>query len=215
MQRISRFLRVVVPPFLMHCALSEVATAQQTVNYASASGRVTDPSDALVAGASVSARETQTGVRSNTTSDSEGRFRFPYLKPGPYEIEVRAAGFNTAGMPVTLKVGSAADLIFQLTVASIETKANVSGQTEGLKPREHRSQSPFLKVRSRIFRSMDAIFWIPHWLFPGSLRPTRRAINSFPRRQRLPGRGCPSTASAISQIATLWTDFPPTMTRPA
>src|SRR5262245_41780983 len=119
----------------MHCALSEVASAQQTVNYASASGRVTDPSDALVAGASVSGRAPQTGVRSATTSDSEGRFRFPYLKPGPYEIEVRASGFNMVAMPVTLKVGATADLVFQLTVASVETKVNVSGQTESSEER--------------------------------------------------------------------------------
>lgn len=102
--------------------------AQQTVNYASASGRVTDPSAALIAGATVTARETETGIRSTSTTDSEGRFRFPYLKPGPYEIEVRATGFGTLSRSINLTLGATVDLALQLTVANVETKVTVNAE---------------------------------------------------------------------------------------
>jgi Carboxypeptidase regulatory-like domain/TonB dependent receptor-like, beta-barrel len=189
MHRMSRLLRVLVLIFLSQCFLSGVAIAQQTINYASASGRVTDPSDALVAGATVFARETQTGVRTTATTDSEGRFRFPYLKPGPYEIEVHASGFTAAAMPVTLKVGSSADLAFHLTIASVETKVNVSAQTEGLETGRTQiagtvpqSEIQDLPINGRSF--LDAALVVP------GVSPTNTASNQlFAETSAVPGQG--------------------------
>src|SRR5690242_15234000 len=115
-------LRIVLSVFLVHFAIAGTALSQQTINYATASGRVTDPTNAVVSGAEVSARETDTNLTSSTTTDSEGRFRFPYLKPGPYEITVRAAGFADAKRNVTLTVGAAFELAVSLNVASLETE---------------------------------------------------------------------------------------------
>src|SRR5687768_14748599 len=66
--------------------LHAAAGAQQSVDVASISGRVTDPSGAVVAGAQVAARHIHTNVTATTATDTEGRFRLPYLKIGPYEI---------------------------------------------------------------------------------------------------------------------------------
>src|SRR5689334_15688475 len=86
--------RVLFSVLLVHTYVATgVTLAQQTINYASVSGRVTDPTDAVVGGAQVTARETETNLSSTTSTDQEGRFRFPYLKPGQYEISVMAAGF--------------------------------------------------------------------------------------------------------------------------
>ena len=63
-------------------ACAQPAAAQQSVDYASVSGRVTDQQGAVVPGALVSARQTQTNVTTETVTDSSGRFRFPYLKIG-------------------------------------------------------------------------------------------------------------------------------------
>ena len=70
--------------------------AQETVNYASVSGRVTDPQGAVVPGALVTARQTETNVMAEVVTDEEGRFRFPYLKVGQYEIAVHLEGFADA-----------------------------------------------------------------------------------------------------------------------
>jgi len=68
-----------------------ILLVQQTINYASVRGRVTDPTGAVVSGAAVTTRETNTNLTAMAMTDQEGRFRFAYLKPGSYEITVRAA----------------------------------------------------------------------------------------------------------------------------
>src|SRR4030095_15778040 len=89
------FDRVVRATLLVVCAAAwaNTAVAQETVNYASVSGRVTDPSGAMVPGAQVTVRHTDTNSSAAAETDGEGRFRFPYLKVGPYEITVRKPGF--------------------------------------------------------------------------------------------------------------------------
>lgn len=76
-------------------ASARIAAAQETVNYASISGRVTDPQGSAVPDAQVTARQTETNVTGETVTDQQGRFRFPYLKVGPYEIKVRLPGSLT------------------------------------------------------------------------------------------------------------------------
>ncbi len=105
------------------------AAAQQSVDYASVSGRVTDQQGAVVPGAQVSARQTQTNVTTETVTDSSGRFRFPYLKVGRYELKVRLQGFADLTRTLDLAVGSAFDLSLVLSVAGLETSVSVSGDT--------------------------------------------------------------------------------------
>jgi hypothetical protein len=102
------------------------AAAQETVNFASVSGRVTDPSGAVVPGAQVTARQTDTNLTGEATTDSDGRFRFPYLKVGPYEIVVRLSGFADATRKLTLTVGSAFELPIALRLATLEDQVTVS-----------------------------------------------------------------------------------------
>ena len=54
--------------------------AQETVNQASISGRVVDSQGAVVPGAVVTARHTDTNLAAETATDQAGRFRFPYLQ---------------------------------------------------------------------------------------------------------------------------------------
>jgi len=101
--------------------------AQQSVDYASVSGRVTDPQGAVIPGAHVSARQTETNVTAETVTDAAGRFRFPYLKVGAYELKVRMQGFTDLSRTLSLTVGSAFDLPLTLSVAGLETSVSVSG----------------------------------------------------------------------------------------
>ena len=104
-----------------------MASAQETVNYASVSGRVTDPQGAVVAGAQVTARQTETNIAREAVTDSEGRFRFPYLRLGPYEIAVRHAGFADTTRRLNLTVGSAFDLPIALAIEAVAESVTVSG----------------------------------------------------------------------------------------
>jgi len=57
-------------------------------------GTVTDPAGAVIAGASVTATQTDTGIVRETTTNAEGIYEIRYLRPGPYVLEVKAAGFR-------------------------------------------------------------------------------------------------------------------------
>jgi outer membrane receptor protein involved in Fe transport len=102
--------------------------AQETVNSASVSGRVTDPQGAAVPGASVSARQVETNVSRDTVTDQEGRFRLSYLKVGRYEITVRLQGFGDVIRALMLTAGSAFELPVSLTLGTVETSVTVSAE---------------------------------------------------------------------------------------
>ena len=106
--------------------------AQQSVDYASVSGRVTDPQGGILAGAQVTARHTETNLTAETTTDTAGRFRFPHLKIGSYEVRIRLQGFADLSRHLTLTVGAAFDLPLTLTLASVDTNVTVSAAAVAL-----------------------------------------------------------------------------------
>jgi Carboxypeptidase regulatory-like domain len=66
----------------------------QSIN-ASIAGTITDPSGALVPGASVKLTNQGTGVRLTTETNSAGRYAFPAVPPGAtYSLTVTKAGFQ-------------------------------------------------------------------------------------------------------------------------
>jgi hypothetical protein len=109
-------------------AVPAAAVAQETVNQASISGRVVDPQRAVVPGAVVTARNTDTNLAAESVTDQAGRFRFPYLRVGPYEITVRLAGFADVTRRLTLTVGSAFEVPVMLAVAGVTSDVTVTGQ---------------------------------------------------------------------------------------
>jgi hypothetical protein len=57
-------------------------------------GLVRDPSGAVVPGADVTAASIANGYQETQSTDSRGRYVFPSLKPGSYELTVRLRGFQ-------------------------------------------------------------------------------------------------------------------------
>src|SRR3954454_13020574 len=49
-------------------------------------GQVTDPTNAVVPGATLTIRNTETGLKRSANTDDTGRFNFPQLKPGIYIV---------------------------------------------------------------------------------------------------------------------------------
>ncbi len=119
----------------MHCRIifslalaATLAPAQETVSYASIGGRVSDPSGAPIESVRVVARQLETNLTNTTETDREGRFRFPFLKVGPYEITIRHPGFTDATRGLILTVGAAFDLPIVLSLASTQTTMDVSAE---------------------------------------------------------------------------------------
>jgi len=61
---------------------------------ATLTGRVTDPSGAIVPGAQITVIQTNTGTLTNVLSNSAGEYTVPFLAPGPYTVSVAAPGFE-------------------------------------------------------------------------------------------------------------------------
>lgn len=73
--------------------LTAAALQGQTSGTGSIQGTVTDPSGALVTGARIVAKNTLTGVASETVTTSSGHYVIPLLQPGPYAVTVTSASF--------------------------------------------------------------------------------------------------------------------------
>ncbi|MEP7366734.1 MAG: carboxypeptidase-like regulatory domain-containing protein, partial [Acidobacteriota bacterium] len=107
---------------------SQGCFAQESVTHASVSGRVMDATGGFVQGASVTLRQSETNVVSSGETDREGRFRFPYLRVGPYEMKVHREGFADFTRNLTLTVGAAFELPVSLAVAAAEQSVTVSAE---------------------------------------------------------------------------------------
>ena len=180
-------LAVSIP--LAASAAVPAASAQETVNYASVSGRVTDPSGAVVAGARVAARQTDTNVTATAETDGEGRFRFPYLRVGPYEIIVHQPGFADATRRLTLTLGGAFDLSVSLTVGALEASVDVAAQATVLEAA--RSQIAGTVSQAEIYRLPlnGRNFLDLALLVPGVSLPNISGAQLFAETSAVPGVG--------------------------
>src|SRR5450631_2814588 len=57
-------------------------------------GRVTDPTGAVIAGADVTVTQTAMNFETVAKTNAEGMYRAQSLRPGPYRITVSAPGFK-------------------------------------------------------------------------------------------------------------------------
>lgn len=165
------------------------AFAQETINSASISGRVTDPSGAVIVGAQVTARQTETNQTSAAATDREGRFRFPYLKLGPYRLRVHRDGFTDVSRLITLTVGAAFELPVVLSIASGQTDVTVTGEAPVLEAGRtevagtvSQTEVASLPLNGRNF--LDLALLVP------GVSPTNTASTQlFPETSAVPGQG--------------------------
>lgn len=89
-------------------------------------GTVTDPSGAVVAGATIAAQNVETNVQRRTTTDERGRYSISPLAIGRYTLTAEAPGFRTVTISdIYLTIGQkgVADVIMQ--IGQITEKVNV------------------------------------------------------------------------------------------
>ncbi len=94
---------------------------------ASLTGRVTDPSRAVIVGARVAAISVGTNISYQGTTNGSGEYYVPDLPPGTYRIEVQQTGFDTVIKPnVVLHVQEAVEINFEMTVGSVSENITVA-----------------------------------------------------------------------------------------
>ncbi len=171
------------------CSMADVLAAQETINYGTISGRVTDPQGAVVPGASVSARRIETNLTRTTVTDADGRFRFPYLRVGGYEITVRIAGFADATQAVTVTVGSAFELPVRLVLAGLDASVTVRGQTTVLESARSQIAGTVPQVEVRSFPMNGRQFLDLALLVPGVSPTNIGSTQLFAETSAVPGQG--------------------------
>jgi hypothetical protein len=109
---------------LLACALS----AQ--VNTGSVSGSVTDPSNAMIAGATVTLTNVDTGVKLTATTTAAGQYLFTPLQRGRYSVDASAPGFKkTERSGLELRVGEKLGVDLALQVGNVSEVLNVTAET--------------------------------------------------------------------------------------
>jgi hypothetical protein len=104
------------------CLLMARPGSAQSIISGEITGTVTDATHAVVPNATVTVLSTESGFTASVTTTSSGTFRFPLLKPGPYNLSVTANNFRTSKHEVVASVGAITDVAVQLVVgATTET----------------------------------------------------------------------------------------------
>ena len=175
--------------FLLFCLLASVAAAQETVTNASVGGLVTDPSGAAVTDAEVTAHQPDTNATRKLQTDAEGRYRFPYLSVGKWEITVHKEGFHEITRPVILTVGAAFEIPFSLMLGSAETKMTVIAEAAILEEARSQIAGTVSQDEIRNLPLNGRNFLDLALLIPG-VSPTNTASNQiFAESSAVPGQG--------------------------
>src|SRR5437660_1162033 len=129
--RVTGAMKSISLAALLPCLLALTAFGQGTTG--SLSGTVTDPSGAVVAGATVTAVNTATGAERSAVSSSTGTFDFQALQPGTYTISVDAKGFKKAvSRDIVVSVASATQVTIPLEIGQASEMVTVTADQEVL-----------------------------------------------------------------------------------
>ncbi len=174
-------------PFLLFNVIA--LQAQESINSASVSGRVLDPSRTAIMDAAITAKQTETNFSASTHTDRDGRFRFAFLPIGPYEVSVRKDGFAEVSQRLRLSVGGAFDLPISLAIGVVGQTVQVSEATTVIEASRSeiagtvtQAEVDSLPLNGRNF--LDLALLVP------GVSPTNTASNQlFAETSAVPGQG--------------------------
>ena len=95
-------------------------------------GTVRDALGAVIPGARISLRHSDTGYNYEATTNEAGLYLFPSVSLGPYELKVTAPGMDDWQGRLTLQAGQSATVDVMTTVRSTETTVTVAGDVTPL-----------------------------------------------------------------------------------
>ncbi|MGA2536904.1 MAG: carboxypeptidase-like regulatory domain-containing protein, partial [Terracidiphilus sp.] len=160
-----RWFIVTVAAVLCICAGAIQAFGQAT-NSGTVVGEISDPSGAMIPGASVTLTDASVGVKLTDVSNAEGKYAFTTVPPGTYTISVNKSGFSTSksehqvvniGTQLTInlkmKLGDGSETVVVTVVGTeLQTLNSTVGQTI---PQEAIDSLPSLNHDVNTFTSMQ------------------------------------------------------------
>lgn len=170
---------------ILFCALlafTGLAVAQTIT--ASITGTASDPTGAVIPNGTVTATNTETNVRSTTTTNTEGIYTFPFLRVGSYTITVESKGFKKsvigpfkveanqiARIDVKLELGDTTQVVEVQDVGPLlQTETQATGDTLSS------TKLTSIPLNGRNFASLTL-------LVPGAVSTSPGAMNTAARFQ--------------------------------
>ncbi len=174
---------------MLACALAVASPslAQQTVDVGSVSGRVVDESGAPIPGATVQATHQDTNIVASAITDTQGRFRLPYLKIGVYDIGVSLAGFTDSTRRLNVSAGSAFEMPVTLALAGIESKVTVTAESPVIEAARSQIASTVLEAEVAALPMNGRNFLDIALLAPGVAPANIASTQLFPETSAVPG----------------------------
>lgn len=124
----SKFVRLSIALCCVVCLWVAEGTAQNLVT-GGISGTVTDPSGAVVSGATVTLSSKTTGERRTTTTGAAGLYNFPLLKPGAYTVSVTQSGFRSVNTDIDVQLAQVSTVNLKLEVGNASESVEVTAQS--------------------------------------------------------------------------------------
>jgi hypothetical protein len=109
---------------LLVCASIQVSA--QSIISGDVTGIVTDPSGSAVPNASITLTNVNTNAENKTLTGPQGSYRFAFVTPGTYKIDVGATGFKARQrLGLTVNPGQPSTVDIQLTLAGTSSSVDV------------------------------------------------------------------------------------------
>ncbi|HTM49619.1 MAG TPA: carboxypeptidase regulatory-like domain-containing protein, partial [Bryobacteraceae bacterium] len=164
--------------FLALACITLIPGRAQTVT-GSITGTVTDPAGAVVPNATVTAKNVDTNIATETKTSSAGVYNLLFLPVGRYTISVQAPGFKSSSLaPFELGVNQTARADVKMEVGVITESVSVEAAAPALQTESAQTgdvisstQSSSLPLNGRNFVSLTL-------LAPGSITPYPNNFNN-------------------------------------
>jgi Carboxypeptidase regulatory-like domain/TonB dependent receptor len=177
------FFRRLLSFLLASSLLSGLGLAQ--VLTGDITGRVLDPQGNVVVGATVTAKNTATGLTRTATTNDSGDYTLAQLSPGTYEITVEASGFSRALQKgFELSVGTKPTLNFDLKAGGVTETVEVQSSAPLIETTRSEiggvispTEVQNLPLLNRTFANLSTI--LPEARPVGSFDPTKTRVGNI------------------------------------
>ena len=127
-----RAVRTISYSFAALFMLATVSIAVVAQDFGQLNGRITDPQDRVVPGATVTIKLVGTGAERTVTTDDQGTYVFPALQRGLYDVTVKSGAFAENTQRVEVTVGGKSTLDFELSTQSVAATVDVIAGAGGV-----------------------------------------------------------------------------------
>ncbi len=130
-----KFLRAI----LLALSLFSLTLSLQAQTTSTITGTIKDQAGALVVGAKITAKQVETNLIRTTVTDAQGRYVFPEMRVGQYQISAEMSGFRKDARDLALTLGDTAviDLTLYIAATLVDTEVitattDINTQTQEL-----------------------------------------------------------------------------------